>query len=193
MKLFKVYSAYIYNIGYAKDRTDKSLLIVALKKNKIFNLLQLLDLKKTVQPEISNLKPHCAKSFLFLPMVCLGSLFTTLALLNFQTWYQKITSLIIYFFIPFCLWWLMIKIFAYKNTSLKKNSSYIIISGYDKFSLYTSYIPLKNIQSIAVSQTFIQKFFGNCNISIFIMSDRKYKFHCKQLNYLNVKNFVNNV
>lgn len=193
MKLFKVYSAYIYTIGYAKDRTDKSLLIVALKKNKIFNLLQSFNLEKISKPAFFNIKTHSAKSFLFLPLVCLGSLFTTLAFLNFQTWYQKITSLIIYFFIPFCLWWLIIKILAYKNTSLKKNSSHLIISSYDKFSLYTSYVPLKNVQSIAVSQNFIQKFFGNCNISIFIMSDRKYKFRCKQLNYLNVKNFVNNV
>lgn len=193
MKLFKIYSAYVYTIGYSQDRTDKSLLIVALKKKRLFDLLNSLCLKKPDGFEHLNIKSHSMKSFLFFPLTCLVALLATLSFLNFQTWYQKITSLIIYFFIPFCIWWLIIKILAFRNTSLKKNNLYFIVNSYDKFSLYSSYVPIENVQSITICQNIFQKIFGKCNISIYIVSDQKYRFYCKQLNYSHVKNFVNNV
>ena len=155
-------------------------------KKLVVDLIEIsLNLKREIIPPKKALKSFC-----WLPLSLF--LINILILIIFYT-VNGIRQLFLFlslFSAPFFLWWMLLRIQAYKTSGLSLSSNKLIIRGYYHLSLIASIIPFDKIQFLSIHQNPFQRRSGLCNVRVYIFSERKEYFTVKQLPYLLVENLV---
>lgn len=205
MKILKLESAYISAVGNNKEKGDKNMLIAcatkkdvrsalynifldslfkSLNKNKIsknYLLYSISPVKKTI------------KSFIFIPTSILFMVLLLSTVLFLNSNYKQFILLFFIFVIPIIIWWITLRLLAYKHSGADLYPDSLVIKGYKQLSLFSSHISLKKIQSIKIAQNPLQKKFERANLKVYIFSEQTEYFLVKHLNLTDVENFVEKV
>ncbi|MDQ5984224.1 MAG: hypothetical protein RUMPE_01264 [Eubacteriales bacterium SKADARSKE-1] len=193
MRILKLYNAYIHTVNFIKNENDKTLLIAASKKEQL-----VYDLEKLVPIKIINSKKFkpakkTLKKFIFAPGICFFLLIFFMCRLKEEIWYTQIIALFLKLIMVFLLWWFFFRVQAYKISGISFSENVVKICGYKKLNLFSSYIPIKKIQSIEIRRTPFQRVENLASIKIYIFSEEENYFSCNHLKYEYVKNFVESV
>ncbi len=190
MRILGLFSAYINIIGLQKEKGDRSMLVAAASYSELKKLVvDLIEISLNLKREIIPPK-KALKSFCWLPLSLF--LINILILIIFYT-VNGIRQLFLFlslFSAPFFLWWMLLRIQAYKTSGLSLSSNKLTIRGYYHLSLIASIIPFDKIQFLSIHQNPFQRRSGLCNVRVYIFSERKEYFTVKQLPYLLVENLV---
>lgn len=179
---FHLYSAYIHTVGAGKTKGDKSLLIAAENRSKIYELLtKLLDgldgrCATFVKPEKKALI-----SYLLLPFSVLGCDIALSLLMQTARFWNSITFTFMLFTIPWLMAWCIFRIIAFHKSGIGFNGRFVVLRSYSKLTLNTEIIPLNKIQLCMLRQTLIQRMSKRCNVRIFVYGEKRTYFEIKHL------------
>ncbi len=196
MKIFKIQNLYINAIGNHKEKGNKNLLIAFENKNNFNNILTKIFDNKFSEKNLKNqIKPekNALMSFILFPLITLNISVISFIIFFLKKYINDIILLIFIFIIPLIFWWLLFKIFAYKTSGINLFTTFLEINGYKRFSLISSKVSINKIQSIKITQNFIQQLYNRAHVKIYIYSKQKYFLKVKILNKYNVENFVEKV
>lgn len=205
MKILKLESTYISAVGNKKEKDDKNMLIAcATKKDvrialyNIFsdNLFKSLNKNKIYKDyPLDSIFPgkSTIKSFTFVPTSILFIVLLLSILLFSNSNYKQFILLFFIFAIPIIIWWITLRLLAYKHSCATLYSDSLVIKGYKQLSLLSTHISLKKIQSINITQNLLQKKFKRANLKVYIFSEQTEYFIVKHLNLTDVENFVERV
>ena len=193
MRVFNLYSAYIYTAGSSKDKSDHNLLFATMKKKELFPLMKEalgveFDVKMVLRPKVNSIR-----NFILLPLLSLILMIILIIAFIGDLWYKKIISLFIIFlsFLTFLI--LIVRYEAYRTSGVTLTNDLIVVNGYRMMSLYSVYVPRNKVQNVNVNQNIFQRRSNACNFRVSIYSEKRKYFECKHLNYNNIKQFVINL
>lgn len=187
----EIYSAYIYTTGSGKAKGDKSLLIVAEKKNTVKHLLTLLfpdlDLKFnfTIKPVRRSIR-----SYIRLPLwsMVINIIICTVALRN--NIFTNIISSFMLVSVPFLTIWCFFRIKAFGNSALSANEKFVYIRFYRRITLISTIIPINKIQLCVKRVSIPGKFSNTCNVRIYIYGEKRTFVEIKHLYQAEADKFI---
>lgn len=191
MRMFRLYSGYVHNIGSGKDKGDRSMLVAAAPYKELTRLLH-----KTV-PGLPTAHecPVCPsrgtlKSYLLIPLCFAGSFFAVMLSPFLFGFYSRLFTLTSVFAAPFFCWWGALRFSAQRTSGLSRTSSALLVSGYRRLTLYFTAIPWDRVQMVSLTQNPFQRRSGRCNVRVSLYSESRETFVVKQLDLLRVQKLL---
>lgn len=183
MKCLKIQSFYLHTLGSGKEKGDRRLLFAAAGGPELEERIRDFFPELPLQPSGQSVTParHTWKNFLFAPLTAAGAIFALSFLLRFTG--SKLSSLALILLL-FPLWQGVIRLLAWKHTSLYKADGYYIVSCYDGLSLSTAYIPEDSLQKAVFLQNPIQKKNHLCSLRLYVGSETK---RCFAIHHLDIR------
>ena len=184
MRLLRLSSGYVHNIGSGKDKGDRSMLIAACSRDKLLPLLGAVvpwfpsSFSVSIRPGRAALK-----SYLLVPFYCAAGFFLILLFPYLLGAYSQLFSLSAVFAAPFFLWWGAFRWTAWKNAGISLQEQVWVIQGYRRLTLYTTVIPRDRVQMISMTQNPFQKHSRRCNLRFFLYGDTRESFVVKHLDH----------
>lgn len=167
-KLLGLMSVFIHCTGYGKNKDELAVLLPSGRKREILNNLKLLLpeiplVKKQIRPRLQYLS-----RFLIPPLtLCLAVLAAGLAALYLISGYDRVlVFLLVICEIP-CLWWLVVKLFAFFHTGIGVSDQALTIYYTRAYQVITCSIPREKITKITLQQTLFQLPTQCCDVMIY--------------------------
>ena len=92
--------------------------------------------------------------------------------------------------LPFLLWWLLVRLAAYRQAQLTVTKEGVSVSFSRRFTLWNVHMAKENVQWVQVSQNIIQKKTGSCHVRVALYSETNETFLVKRLPYQRVKQYL---
>ena len=182
MRLFRLSSGYVHNIGSGKDKGDRSMLVAASSRDNLYRLLRSVapwfppSFAEPIRPNRRSLK-----SYLLIPFCCAAGFFIVLLFPYILGAYSQLFSFSAVFAAPFFLWWGALRWVAWKTSGLCFQDHVWVIRSYRRLTLYTTVIPQDRIQMVSLTQNPFQKRSHRCNLRFFLYAESRETFVVKQL------------
>lgn len=193
MRLFRLYSGYVHNIGSGKDKGDRSMLIAAASQEELTHLL------RRAVPEFPTRHSHplrppkgTVKSYLLTPLWFAAGFFAVTLSPYLFGYYSRLFSLASVFAAPFFCWWSALRFAAQRTSGLSLQKEALLVSGYHRLTLYFASIPWNRVQMVSVTQNPFQRRSGRCNVRAYLYSESRESFVVKQLELAAVRRMFEN-
>ncbi|MCI9273445.1 MAG: PH domain-containing protein [Clostridiales bacterium] len=182
MRMFRLYSGYVHNIGSGKDKGDRSMLVAAASHQELACLLQrAVPGLPTRHKEPIRPPKGTVKSYLLTPLWFAAGFFAvTLSPYLFGS-YSRLFSLVSVFAAPFFCWWCALRFAAQRTAGLSREQEALLISGYRRLTLYFASIPWDRVQMVSISQSPFQRRSRRCNVRVHLYSESSESFVVKHL------------
>lgn len=181
MHLMGLYTSGIFTVGSGKLKGDKSIIIPPEHKKTFFVSLQkLLKISAKEKQSVFTAK-NTLPSYLYFPFFVTA---VTVLAIMFADKYSIINdvfkALLLFLLVPL-FWWMMFRIFAHAYAHLGIHSKYLVVCGFQKFTLKTYYIPLDKVQCIEMTQSIPQRLTDTCNVRVYVYFEKRAFHVVKQL------------
>ncbi len=181
MRLMRLQSCSISIIGSGKLKGDKGMIVSAERTHSVHRKMSELTGVDPQERKTLLVTPHSVFSYIYLPLL---ALLLPLGLTLLSQWLPKLRltlSFVAYVTLIVVLWWLLFRIFAYKNAHIGCNPQCLIVCSFHRLNLRKSYIPLRNIQKVEIVQSMFQQKSGKCNVKVYLNFEKRAVCSIKQL------------
>ena len=173
MHILNLYSSGIFTIGSGKLKGDKSLIVAAEKKDKLYK-----SLKNIIKFSAKETKSIYPKKNTLISYICVPLWVTIITVLliivvDYLSVINEFFIMVLIFAVIPLLWWLFFRIFAHRYSHLAVNSKYLIACGYNIWTLKKYLIPFDKIQYISIKQSIFQKRKGTCDVRIYLYFEKR--------------------
>ena len=190
MRLMKLQCCTVSIIGSGKLKGDKGMIVCPEEKNKAERMIYKLT---GIAPRERNIiKPakYSLYSYIYLPLYTLIG-FIILYLISGNMPFLKETTVILsQIFSGVSVWWILFRVYSYRNARIGICGRYITLCGFKKLTLKHYFIPFDKIQWVEIKRSPIQKKTGTCNLRIHIYSEKNVTCYIKQLPISKVRAFL---
>lgn len=173
MRILNLYSSGIFTIGAGKLKGDKSLVIAAEKKDKMYRSLKNIVGFSSKEKISIYPKKNTLISYVCVPMWI--TVFTVMIIVVadcFSVINELFKILLIFAVIPL-LWWIAFRIFAHRHSHIAVNSKYFIGCGYKICTLKKYIIPFDKIQYVSIKQSIFQRCKNTCDIQVYLYFEKR--------------------
>lgn len=173
MRVLNLYSSGIFTIGAGKLKGDKSLIIAAEKKDKLYSLLK--NIVKISTKESKSLRPkkNTVFSYICVPVWVTVFIILLITIADYFIIINELFKVILLFAIIPLTWWIMFRVFAYRHSRLAVNKNNLIACGYKIWTLKKYVIPFDKIQYISIKQSIFQKRKGTCDVQVYLYFEKR--------------------
>lgn len=173
MRILGLYSSGIFTIGAGKLKGDKSLVIAAEKREKMYNSLNRI--VKVSPKELQSVRPksNTLYSYVCLPLWITAAIMLMLMAADYVSKIDELFKVIMIFTLIPLVWWIMFRIFAHRHSHLAINKRFLIVCGYQKWTMQKYFIPFERVQYITVTQNILQKRKGTCNVKVYLYYEKR--------------------
>ena len=181
MRLLRVKSCSVSAVGSGKLKGDRGMIIAADKTDKVHRTMTELTGMDYHADKILRVAKKSVFAYIYLPLLGL-TLPTALFFLRYLL--PKLWATITfmgYLALLVVIWWLLFRIFCYKESHIGYNAQSLIVCCFHRLVLKKYYIPVDNIQKIEISQSFFQKRSGKCNVKVYLYFEKRAVCRIKQL------------
>lgn len=192
MRLFHLSSVYLHTIGSGKEKGDRSLLMAAATTPELRHHLARFYPKESPyffsREGMSVIRPskNSLFSFLLSPLLNAGGI---LVLYFLFVRYLPLFSPLILFLFAFPLYYLLLRLAAYRNTFLAEDSTHITACGYIKDQLFTAVVPKRAVQIVVIRQNPFQKRSGRCQVRLCIGTEKGACFDLRHFRLSDIEKF----
>lgn len=173
MALFELYSTAIFSVGFGKEKGDKSLIVIAEKKRKMYrSLKKLVSIPINEQSKICPSK-YAIKSYLIVPVCVTAAVIALLSLMNFFEVISELFKTVLLFALIPLTWWMLFRVLAHKKAMLAVNDKAVVACGYKGLTSKKYIIPYKKIQYISIKQNIFQRRAKTCDVRIYLYFEKK--------------------
>ncbi len=173
MRLLKLYSSGIFTIGSGKLKGDKSLIIAAEKKNKLYHSLKNIVRFSAKETESIYTGKNTLISYICVPIWITFFVTALIVIADYFSVINELFKILMIFALIPLLWWVAFRVFAHKYAHLGVNGKYLIACGYNIWTLKKYLIPFDKIQYISVKQSIFQKRKGTCDIKVYLYFEKR--------------------
>ncbi len=181
MRLLRVKSCSVSAVGSGKLKGDRGMIIAADKTDKVHRTMTELTGMDYHADKILRVAKKSVFAYIYLPLLGL-TLPTALFFLRYllpKLW--ATITFMAYLVLLVVIWWLLFRIFCYKESHIGYNAQSLIVCCFHRLVLKKYYIPVDNIQKIEISQSFFQKRSGKCNVKVYLYFEKRAVCRIKQL------------
>ena len=176
MRFFGLYNAGWFSIGSGKLKGDKSLIIAAEKKDKIYRHIYRMTNVSLKEEKIVRPMKYTLYAYICLPLYITAGVMAGLITADYFSAIDEIFKVIMIFALIPLVWWIMFRIYAYRHSRLAINQKCVIVNGFRKWTMQKYIIPFSRIQYVSMTQSLLQKTRGTCNFFFFFYF-KKSAFH----------------
>ena len=184
MKIFKFENIY-YNINKSEGIKNDNILLLGDRFKKSKTILKSLGYSMEDDCK-STIKSKSIIGFILLPVCCfiIVLYFILVLKINYKS---EIIGILLNLVEIYVVWWIIVRILSYKNTSISINDNGdIVVKGYKGMHLISVYTKSEKIKNIKIRQSIFQKYSNYCNVYIYTSHDNDGKFFAKNLKYNDV-------
>lgn len=176
MKMMGLYSSGIFTIGAGKLKGDKSLVIAAEKRDKMYNCLNRI--VKVSPKELQTVRPknNTLYSYVCLPLWITVCVMMVLMAADYVSKIDELFRVVMLFTLIPLVWWILFRIFAHRHSHLAVNKRFLIVCGFRKWTMQKYFIPFERVQYIKMTQNILQKRKGTCNVKVYLYYEKR-AFH----------------
>ncbi len=173
MALFKLYSAAIFTVGFGKDKGDKSLIVVAERKNQLHRSIRALVPISTEEQEVIRPVKCSWKSYILVPSCITAGVLVCVTVLSFLGIVGSLLWTVLLFALIPLVWWILFRLLSYKQAMVAINDQAVIACGYKVWTSKKYIIPYEKIQYINIQQNIFQRHAGTCDVKIHLLFEAK--------------------
>lgn len=181
MKLLRLKSCTLSVIGSGKLKGDRGMIISASKSDYVYRKMYELTGISAAEKQTLHAAPHSVFSYIYLPLLALLIPFGFSQLHHLLPRLTETCRFLAYISLFVVIWWLIFRIFSYRNAHIGLNQDHLIVCGFRRLTLRKHYIKPDKIQRVEISQSIFQKRSGKCNVRIYVYFDKKKICVVKQL------------
>lgn len=191
MRLFNLSSSYLHTVGSFKEKGDKSMLIAAATREQTVSLLERVTSLPLFTPKTLKPDKSAVHSFLRVPVICLLSLMAVTMVPQLTGFFGDVFRVVLVFLFPLFVWWLCLRLFAYRRSGVAKQEGALVLSGYKRLTVHTVCLPVSQVRRIAVSQNPFQRRKDRCTLIVTLYAEGRETFKVKQLPLDKTVAFIN--
>ncbi len=190
MRLLKLQSCTVSVIGSGKMKGDIGMIVCPEEKKKAERNIRRLT---GIVPRESNIvKPakFSIYSYIYLPLYVLIGFIILYYLSGYMPFLRETTVIFTQIFSAVSVWWLLFRIYSYRNARIGLCGRCITLCGFRRLTLKHYFIPMDKIQWIEISRTPFQIKKGTCNFRVHLYSEKNVTCYIKQLPIAEVRAFL---
>lgn len=176
MHILNLYSSGIFTIGAGKLKGDKSLIIAAEKKDKLYRSLKSTVHFSAKEKKVIYPQKNVIFSYICIPVYITVGVILLIMIADYFTVINELFKIIMVFAVIPLLWWIVFRLFSYRYSHLAVNENYLIVCGYKIWTLKKYIIPFDKIQYISIKQNIFQRRKGMCDIKVYLYFEKR-AFH----------------
>ncbi|MDR3179048.1 MAG: hypothetical protein LBT82_03250 [Oscillospiraceae bacterium] len=189
MKFLKIYNVYVDVNSCKKNKKDQNLVLLYSRKEEIEKVLEDFFIFPAHNNEKIKMSPETRNGFILAPSI----IFVTSIIIFIFVILNKHKNIYLafsIFYIMFSIWWLCLKILAFKISGVSLEQKNIVISSYNYFSIYSSVISIDKVQLFKIYQSLPQKKSKLCSVEFFLFSKNKKRFKVDNLQLSKVEKLL---
>lgn len=190
MRIMKLQCCSVSIIGSGKLKGDKGMIVCPEEKSKAErNIFRLTGIAPR-ESVIIKPKKHSFFSYIYLPLYTLIGFIVIYLLSGYMPFLKETTVILAKIFSCVSIWWMLLRIYAYRNAHMGICGRYLTLCSFNKLMLKHYYIPFDKIQWFEIKRSFFQKKSGTCNLKIHLYSEKNVTCYIKQLPVAKVRSFL---
>ena len=191
LKMLKLYSLYIYAVGYGKRKDDIACVLPAeresvFKEYRSVFFPNFVPCEREIAPKRGGFMRFISKSLYLLIIIPIAIMSLSYSI---PPWKDVVVFIGIMSMLPSLLF-LMVRLYDFLTCGVGRNGNFYTIRYSKGFQLHTIIVSADKIVKVEIRQGLLQRLFHNCDLYFHTMAEGRSRHRCRNLRLYEVEDFL---